>query len=204
MGIFKVIVGVMGSSKSMRALAEIFNLRQKGIHTLVVKSTQDSRDNESVSSRLIPQKVKADLLLRPDEDVPIEDILSNNYKYIIVDESHMLSVKQIEQLYKISAISHTNISLYGLRMSFKGYPFPSTAAAIGYADKVEMIEAEDQEGNILTHHIKLIDGKPCDITAEGEIVLPGDIISNGDEAMVCYKTVSKKDFYKIYGILGQI
>lgn len=197
MGFFKVTVGVMGSSKSARAIAEVQNLKIRNLRTLVVKPEMDTRDGGFISSRLIKDKVKADLLLKEDEIIDIDEIASENFDYIVVDEFHMLSEEQIKQLYHISSICRTNISLYGLRMSWKGVPFASAALALGYADEIEMIQMVDKDQHPLTHHIRYTNGVPSPLDEETSAVVVGDL---GDTS---YTTVSKEDFYKIYQMLGQ-
>ena len=118
MGFYKVTVGVMGSSKSARAIAEVHNLKVRNLKTLVIKPELDTRDGGYICSRLIKDKVKADLLLNHEESLPINDIISNNYDYIVVDEFHMLSEQQVKELYQITAISTTNVSMYGHRLSW--------------------------------------------------------------------------------------
>lgn len=206
MGKCEVVVGVMGSAKSMRALEKILDCKRKGINILIIKPAADSRDSGIVSSRLIEETIKADMVLGKDMDVPVDAIISKNYRHIIVDEFHMLTEKQVEQLYKITAISPTNVFFYGLKMSFKGKPFPSAALALGYAEKIEIIETEDSEGELLTHHIKMVDGMPCDISKEEDLILAGDIASKDGPTKneIIYQPVPKKDFYKIYGLLNKI
>lgn len=198
MGFFKVTVGVMGSSKSARAIAEVQNLKVRNLKTLVLKPALDTRDGKFICSRLIKDQVKADILLRADESLNISDIIADNYDYIVVDEFHMLSEEQIKELYQISAISSTNISMYGLRMSWKGTPFPSAALALGYADEIEMIKMVDKDQNPLSHHIKYTNGMPSSLVEEGETIVVGDLSATS------YATVSKVDFYKIYQMLGQV
>lgn len=197
MGFFKVTVGVMGSSKSARAIAEVQNLRIRNLRTLVLKPELDTRDGGFISSRLIKDKVKADLLLKPDESIDVEEMISNNYDYIVVDEFHMLSTEQVKELYKVSAISQTNISMYGLRMSWKGVPFESAALALGYADEIEMIKMVDKDQNPLSHHIKYTNGVPSPLGEDTDAIVIGDLDKTS------YSTVSKNDFYKIYQMLGQ-
>lgn len=197
MGFFKVTVGVMGSSKSARAIAEVQNLRIRNLRTLVLKPELDTRDGGFISSRLIKDKVKADLLLKPDESIDVEAMISNNYDYIVVDEFHMLSTEQVKELYKVSAISQTNISMYGLRMSWKGVPFESAALALGYADEIEMIKMVDKDQNPLSHHIKYTNGVPSPLGEDTDAIVIGDLDKTS------YSTVSKNDFYKIYQMLGQ-
>lgn len=194
MGFFKVTVGVMGSSKSARAIAEVQNLKIRDLKTLVIKPELDTRDGRYICSRLIKDKVKADILLKQEEHLAIETIVAGGYDYIVVDEFHMLSEEQIKELYEISAISSTNISLYGLRMSWKGVPFASAALALGYADEIEMIQMVDTDHKLLTHHVKYTDGMPSSLKEE-----TGDIVV-GDLKASIYMTVSKEDFYKIYHI----
>lgn len=198
MGFFKVTVGVMGSSKSARAIAEVQNLKVRNLKTLVLKPELDTRDGGYICSRLIKDKVKADILLKPDESLEVNEIISNNYDYIVVDEFHMLNTEQIKELYKISAISQTNVSMYGLRMSWKGVPFESAALALGYADEIEMIRMVDKDQNPLSHHIKYTNGVPSPIGENYETIVVGDLDKTS------YSTVSKNDFYKIYQMLGQV
>lgn len=197
MGFFKVTVGVMGSSKSARAIAEVQNLKIRNLKTLVVKPELDTRDGGYICSRLIKDKVKADILLKTDASLDINHIISNNYDYIVVDEFHMLSTEQVKELYKISAISPTNISMYGLRMSWKGIPFESAALALGYADEIEMIKMVDKDQNTLSHHIKYTNGIPSPLGEESGTIVIGDLDKTS------YSTASKEDFYKIYQMLGQ-
>lgn len=198
MGFFKVTVGVMGSSKSARAIAEVQNLKVRNLKTLVLKPELDTRDGGYICSRLIKDKVKADLLIKPDESIDVQHIISNNYDYIVVDEFHMLNEDQIKELYKISAISTTNISMYGLRMSWKGTPFASAALALGYADEIEMIKMVDKEQQPLSHHIKYTNGVPSPLNENTGTIAIGDLDKTS------YTTVSKGDFYKIYEMLGQV
>lgn len=198
MGFFKVTVGVMGSSKSARAIAEVQNLKVRNLKTLVIKPELDTRDGGYICSRLIKDKVKADILLKVDESLNINDIIANNYDYIVVDEFHMLSEGQIKELYKISAISSVNISMYGLRMSWKGTPFQSAALALAYADEIEIIRMVDKDQNTLNHHIKYTGGVPSPLSNDEASVVIGDLDKTS------YTTVSKMDFYKIYKMLGQV
>lgn len=198
MGFFKVTVGVMGSSKSARAIAEVQNLKVRNLRTLVLKPELDTRDGGYICSRLIKDQVKADILLKPDESLNINEIISSNYDYIVVDEFHMLSTEQVKELYKISAISKTNISMYGLRMSWKGIPFESAALALGYADEIEMIKMVDKNQNTLSHHIKYTNGIPSPLSEEKDTIVIGDLDQSS------YSTASKEDFYKIYQMLGQV
>lgn len=198
MGFFKVTVGVMGSSKSARAIAEVQNLKVRNLRTLVLKPELDTRDGGYICSRLIKDQVRADILLKPDESLAVNEIISNNYDYIVVDEFHMLSTEQVKELYKISAISQTNISMYGLRMSWKGEPFESAALALGYADEIEMIRMVDKDQNPLSHHIKYTNGVPSPLLQDMETIVIGDLDKTS------YSTVSKSDFFKIYQMLGQV
>lgn len=198
MGFFKVTVGVMGSSKSARAIAEVQNLKVRNLRTLVLKPELDTRDGGYICSRLIKDQVRADILLKPDESLAVNEIISKNYDYIVVDEFHMLSTEQVKELYKISAISQTNISMYGLRMSWKGEPFASAALALGYADEIEMIRMVDKDQNPLSHHIKYTNGVPSPLSQDMETIVVGDLDKTS------YSTVSKSDFFKIYQMLGQV
>lgn len=192
MGFFKVTVGVMGSSKSARAIAEVQNLKIRNLKTLVVKPALDTRDGEYICSRLIKDKVKADVLLKQEESLEKYLTSQKQVDYIVVDEFHMLTAKQVEECYRLSAITPINISLYGLRLSWKGIPFESAALALAYADEIEMIKMVDNHQNILSHHVKYTDGMPSPLNQNEGMIVVGDLNTTS------YRTVSKKDFYQIY------
>lgn len=192
MGFFKVTVGVMGSSKSARAIAEVQNLRIRNLKTLVVKPALDTRDGAYICSRLIKDKVKADVLLKPEESLKANRVFKEQIDYIVVDEFHMLTAKQVEELYKFSAMTSINVSLYGLRLSWKGIPFESAALALAYADEIEMIKMVDNHQNLLSHHVRYTDGMPSSLNENESMIVVGDL------NVTSYKTVSKADFYKIY------
>lgn len=198
MGLFEVTIGPMGSSKSARAIADVKNLKYQGQKVFVLKPKLDDRDGDKISSRLINESIQVNLVLEPDERINKQRLIEENYDCIVADEIHMFSVETIEDLYEISAISDTEIHLYGLSMSWKGKPFLTTAMALAYADKIHKIESTDKQKNLLTHHIKKVGNTPCDITQEG-----GEI-DTGDLGKGKYFTVSKQTFYNLYGMLGQI
>ena len=198
MGLFKVTIGVMGSSKSSRAIADVKNLRYQGQKVLVIKPKLDDRDGDKISSRLINETIQADMVIGLNDSIDKKRIIEDNYDCIVVDELHMLSVNHIEDLYEISAVAETEVHLYGLAMSWKGKPFTTTAIALAYADKIDKIEATDKQKNLLTHHIKKVGNMPCDITQEG-----GEI-DTGDLGTAKYFTVSKQTFYNLYGMLDQL
>lgn len=198
MGLLSVVVGVMGSSKSSRAIADVKNLRLAGHKVLVIKPKLDDRDGGYIKSRLINETINADLILEPNSKIDIKSIINSNYDCIVADEIHMLDPDVIEKLYQITALSNTDVHLYGLAISWKGKPFISTAVALAYADEIDKIKTVDKEKHLMTHHIKHVNGKPCDINTDAEEIETGDFTD------MKYTTVSKQRFYSLYKILGQL
>lgn len=199
MGIVEVTTGVMGASKSARAIADVKNLRFQGHRVLVIKPAQDTRDGDKIASRLINETIDADIIIEPDTMLDKQKIMSENYDCIVVDEIHMLEPYIIRQLYEISAMSDTDIHLYGLTMSWQGTPFMSTAMALAYADEIHKIKMVDKQKNVLNHHIRKVNGTPSRINCPFGLIEPGDL--KGD---IEYTSISKQAFYELYSMLGQI
>lgn len=193
MGNIKVIKGSMNAGKSAMAIIEIMCCRLESLKVLVLKPGQDTRDQASIKSRLVakdlPDGIPADMVIGVDEDIPIKTILQENYDRIVVDEFHMLTVKQIQQLNYIVSKCDTDISLYGLTISKTGEPFPSAMYALAYADEIVLATSANKARENKMYHVKYVKGIPADIHTD-ELIECGDIGT--------YDTVSRKEFYTIY------
>lgn len=190
MGFLKVIKGSMGAGKSARAIVEHSNFKFNKIKVCVIKPASDKRDGDKVRSRIMSGEIKADFVLAPENDVPINHLIKENYEYVIVDEAHMLTVEQVKQLNYLTAISNISVHMYGLTMSWIGEPFLSFAYALGYADIIETIGVPNKQGQLSTYHIRYdAEDVPCDID-HGEEIVTGDLDT--------YETVSKSEFFRTY------
>lgn len=190
MGFLKVIKGSMGAGKSARAIIENSNLRFNNIKVCVIKPSLDDRDGNKIHSRIMSDEVQADIVLRPDQSVPIQYLIKENYEYVIVDEGHMLTVEQVKELNYLTAISNIVVYIYGLTMSWIGEPFISMAYALGYADAIEEIGVPNKQGQYNRYHIRYdANDVLCDIE-NGSDIITGDFGT--------YEAVSKSEFFRAY------
>lgn len=199
MGNLSVYTGVMGAGKTAILITTSKNLTYNGNKVYHIKPKADTRDGNKIKSRNITDEIEADLVLDEFDDVPLTTIIMNGIQYVIVDECQFLTERQVSQLIELSAKTDINILLYGIKISWRGTVFPSMALAIAMADPNEVHTIVSKLDNKhLTHHIKLVDGVPVDITEDDKIVECGDLDSDVPKPTVVYKPVTKEKFYSIY------
>ena len=190
MGLLEVTTGGMGTGKTAYLIVEYNNLVRNNLKVLTIKPKMDTRDYGIISSRILPNSdIKVDLLLGETDEVPVKEILLENYDVILVDEMQMFTEKQIKQLHYISVISETYVYMYGLMMSCTGEPFPSAMLANALADSRRTLRSINKYKDNRNYAIKYSDGAPVNINTTSLIEAGGDSL---------YSAVSKREFFSIY------
>lgn len=196
MGTFTIYTGVMGAGKTSILITMSKNLTYNNNRVYHIKPEGDTRDGHKIYSRNITDHIIADLLISPEAKIPTAELIDKCIDYVIVDEVQFMTEKQVNQLYELSAKTHINVLLFGIKMTWKGTIFPSMALALSLADPNGISTISAKSGNKdLTHHIKLIDGEPADISTDDDVAEAGDLT---EESVVKYKPVTKQEFYKTY------
>jgi len=176
--------GAMSSGKSGRLLMDIYHYTEMdNKKAILIKPALDTR-SEKVESRAGLSR-KADIVLKVGEDFKGYEDVMKDADVLFVEEAHMLSPKQIEELWVKSM--KVAVICTGLRTDFKGHLFPGSAKLLALADKIEEIKGMCKNGceSKATWNMRYFNNQPI---FQGPQILIG-----GDES---YKGVCKYCAYK--------
>jgi thymidine kinase len=183
----------MNSGKSMQLLAKSHNFDERNIPHLILKSSIDTRDGDSViHSR--PLGDKPCISVKPIENLykiitsQIQE--KGKIKYILVDEVQFMSEKQIDQLSDIVDYLNITVICYGLRTDFQTHLFKGSKRLFEIADEIYEIKSNCDCGDKNLYNAR--------IDKDGNVVTKGSQIEVGGEdkyltmCRKCYKEKTKK------------
>ena len=186
--------GVMNSGKSLEILSRNYNFKERGIGTLVMKSTLDIRDSNIIKSRALNTEEKC-VPITPSDDVyktivryiaaRIEAGLPE-IKWVIVDEAQFLTKEQVDQLANIVDELDINVLCYGLRTDFQTKLFPGSKRLFEIADKFEEMRSTCRCGERASVNVR--------ISKDGKVVTEGPQVECGSEDK--YITLCRKCYKK--------
>lgn len=165
--------GTMGSGKSTQVLQIHYNLRARGLSTIL--TTQLDRAEGQVSSRL---GVSADAEV-VDSATDLFDLVrqriaaDGKVDAVICDEAQFYDPVQCEQLAKVVDDLDVDVYAFGLLTSFQGELFPATARLLELADiRIEIqVEARCWCGERATHNARFVNGHQV---VSGQLKVVGD------------------------------
>lgn len=185
--------GVMNSGKSLEILSRNYNFKERGIGTLVMKSTVDVRDSNIIKSRALNTEERC-VPIAPEDDVykkivryvaaRIESACPV-VKWVIIDEAQFLSEEQVDQLAQIVDELDINVICYGLRTDFRTKLFPGSKRLFEIADKFEEMRSTCRCGERASVNVR--------IDKDGKVVTEGPQVECGSEdkyitlCRKCYK-----------------
>lgn len=181
--------GVIGSGKSMTLLQIAHNYNEKNMEVLLVKPKFDDRDGINVESKVGLTR-QVDYVFPPKIKIRSK-LLLDNIKAIIVDNAHLLSSHQIDELFEITKEDNIPVFCYGLRTDFQMKGFPGSTRLLELADDIEELKAVCKCGSKATQNLRHINGIP---TFKGEQIM--DYNDNVTYESVCGKCYLKfkKDY----------
>ncbi len=104
--------GAMNSGKTTVMLQTAYNYEEKGHKVVLLKSSEDTKGDDLVVSRIGLSR-KIDEFIKPkDKVVDILEKYLDDLDCIIVDEAQFLLPKQVEELYYISKIYDSSYYLW--------------------------------------------------------------------------------------------
>lgn len=191
MGRAELTIGPMNSGKTAYLIVQYNNLKLNNLKVLTMKPSLDTRDYGMIASRILPNyRIQVDKVLSPNDQVPINEILSENYDVILVDEIQMFTEHQVRQLHYLTVISDVHVYMYGLLMSCTGDPFKASMLAKALCDDVVELHTINKQKQRKEYAVKYDENNmPVDIS-KTEQIEAGDSI---------YKAVSKQEYFTIYG-----
>ncbi len=154
----------MNAGKSTVLLQADYNYRERGMRTMLLTAKLDERAGTGrVASRI---GIAADAeLYAPDDDLfamIAERTADEQVSCVLIDEAQFLTKDQVWQLARVADDLGVPVMTYGLRVDFRGEPFPGSAALLALADslreirtichcgrKATMVVRKDAEGNVV-------------------------------------------------------
>lgn len=132
--------GTIASGKSLKLLSEYLNQKRKNPDKVaLVKPSTDTRTT-GVFTRFANVEMQPDLILKPEDGLPIMWEALKDKEFIFVDEAQWLSVDQVLCMRHMNVDKVRNFYVYGLRSDYKGAMWPATSTLMQYADTIEQIE----------------------------------------------------------------
>lgn len=177
----------MNAGKTTHLLQARYNYCERGMNTICLKSSLDTRDGESkIASRI---GLEAPCISVSQTAEVFEIISKQLYKLgtlacVLIDEAQFLTPKQVEDACKVCDILDIPILCYGLRTDFLGNPFPGSSALLARADTLVELKTVCFCGRKATMNVRL--------DALGNPVTSGEqILIGGNES---YKALCRKHF----------
>lgn len=183
--------GCMGSGKSLQLLATANNFQEHSIPFVILKSSIDTRDGESVISSRALNECRECVSINSNDNIYsiISEFCIENYsklKWILVDEAQFLSEEQVDQLAKIADDLGISIICYGLRTDFKTHLFSGSKRLFEIANNIEEIKSSCYCGDKTIFNAR--------INQSGEIIVDGEQIEIGGDDK--YVSLCRKCYYE--------
>lgn len=161
---------VMGGGKTSALLQLKYNYEQKGLRTLLIKPSIDTKGTTEIVSR-IGLHCQVDILLDKN-DIIMERVGTFKPAVVLVDEAQFLTPKQVDELYLMSKFYNVPVECYGLRTDFKMEGFGGSTRLLQIADSLNELETICSCGEKATQNLRKLQGKEV---FEGEQVMIDEV-----------------------------
>lgn len=129
----------MNAGKSALLLKDNHNYLERGMKTLVLKPSIDTREGEAVVRSRMGQETPC-ILFSPEEDLYtfIGDLSIENPKVmcVFIDEVQFLTKEQVIQLTEVVDLLDIPVMTYGLRTDFQGNLFEGSSMLFARANRL--------------------------------------------------------------------
>lgn len=192
----------MNSGKSIDLIRTVYNYEEKGLKTLIIKPSIDTKGNDYIVSRIgFKRKVDFKVDINDSFMIKLKNRL-NDIRAIFIDEAQFLTEKQVDELFLISKVKNIPVICYGLRNDFSMHAFAGSKRLLEIADILEEHKTLCQCGKIARYVGRKLNGE-YEISGE-KIVIDGS--RNYEYVPLCgecyLKEVLKIDFAEINCKLG--
>ena len=177
--------GTMGSSKTAQALITKFNYEERGMKTVLIKPSVDTRDGKNVCKSRIGLSAEA---LTVNKSVNLFKLIRDmKVDVVIVDECQFLTEDQVDQLADVVMEMDIPVLCFGLRADFQTHLFPGSKRLFEIADSITEIKYICECGNKAVVNARLDENGR--VVIEGSQVLIG---GNDRYVAMCRKCWLKK------------
>jgi thymidine kinase len=129
--------GAMNSGKTTVLMQVAYNYTERGMKTIVLKPSIDTKGNDKIVSRLGIEKTVDFLIKKEDIILDLIEEKLDQTDCILVDEAQFMTSKQIDDLFLITKLYNIPIICYGLRSDFKTNAFEGSLRLFELADELE-------------------------------------------------------------------
>lgn len=155
----------MNAGKSTILLQADHNYRERGMRTLLLTAAIDDRAGPGrIASRIGIEAEAQNFSAGDDLFRRVEhEHAGGAIACVLVDEAQFLEPAQVWQLARVTDDLGIPVMTYGLRVDFRGEPFPGSAALLALADalreirtichcgrKATMVIRQDEQGQVIT------------------------------------------------------
>lgn len=177
--------GTMGSSKTAQALITKFNYEERGMKTVLIKPSVDTRDGKNICKSRIGLSAEA---LTVNKSVNLFKLIRDmKVDVVIVDECQFLTEDQVDQLADVVMEMDIPVLCFGLRADFQTHLFPGSKRLFEIADSITEIKYICECGNKAVVNARLDENGR--VVTEGSQVLIG---GNDRYVAMCRKCWLKK------------
>lgn len=165
--------GTMGCSKTAQALITKFNYEERGMKTLLLKPSVDTRDGADIVRSRIGLEAKA-VVLSPTDDAL--ELFANSFgdcDVVIVDECQFLKEQQVDQLAEIVLQYGIPVFCFGLSTDFTTHLFEGSKRLFEIAESIVEIKSVCKCGKKATVNARIDDFGNVVFSGE-QVVLGGN------------------------------
>ena len=187
----------MNAGKTTTLLQSAYNYHERGMRTLILTPTLDTRAGQGVVASRIGLKARALVFAGEDDllDTVRQDIAAHGQlDCVLVDEAQFLSKAQVWQISDVVDMLGIPVLAYGLRTDFRGELFAGSRYLLALADNLIEIKTICHTGKKATMVVR--------VDANGRAVKDGPQVEIGGNER--YVSVSRAEFKKIMAGEGSI
>jgi thymidine kinase len=180
----------MNAGKTTTLLQSAYNYHERGMRTLILVPSLDTRYGEGVVGSRIGLRAQGRRVGRDEQlfSVVEEDITAHGALHcVLVDEAQFLTRAQVWQLSDVVDTLDIPVLAYGLRTDFRGELFEGSQALLAWADSMIEIKTICHTGKKATMVVRVDD--------KGRAVKDGPQVEIGGNDR--YVSVSRSEFKKV-------
>lgn len=165
--------GTMGCSKTAQALITKFNYEERGMKTLLLKPSVDTRDGADIVRSRIGLEAKAVVLSPSDDAFKLFERCYSDCDVVIVDECQFLKEEQVDQLSEIVLRFDIPVFCFGLSTDFTSHLFEGSKRLFEIAESIAEIKSVCKCGKKATVNARIDDFGNVVFSGE-QVVLGGN------------------------------
>jgi thymidine kinase len=172
------VSSVMNAGKTARLIQLNFDFRRIGKKTMVLKPSQDTRDNKIKSRNGLEVNCE---MIHSTTELKAQDF--DSVDILLIDEAQFLTTSEVDYLRKLSLDLPIAIYCFGLKSDFMGKLFDGSKRLIEVCDKIEELSTLCQCGAEAVMNLKYDN-------STGKVLKKGEVVECGGDDMympVCYK-----------------